>query len=46
MGEDYDPTKPRKFIQYLNANNVYGWAMREPLPIGGFKYMTEEEMEN
>ena len=37
MGEDYDPTKPKKFTQYLDANNLYGWAMCEPLPVGGFK---------
>ena len=46
MGEDYDPTKPIKFIQYLNANNLYGSAMCESLPVGGFKWMTDEEMEN
>ena len=46
MGENYDPTKPRKFIEYLDANNLYGWAMCEPLPVGGFKWMTKEEIKN
>ena len=46
MGENYNPTKPRKFIEYLDANNLYGWAMCEPLPVGGFKWMTKEEIEN
>jgi len=26
MAEDYDSSKPSKFIQYLDANNLYGWA--------------------
>jgi len=34
----YDPTKPSKFITYLDANNLYGLAMRVPLPKGGFKW--------
>jgi len=29
---DYDPSKPKKFIMYLDANNLCGWAMSKPLP--------------
>ena len=39
MGEDYDPNSPTKYITYLDANNLYGWAMSKPLPTGGFKWM-------
>ena len=38
--KDYDPDKPSKFIQYLDANNLYGWGMSQSLPTGGFKWMT------
>lgn len=38
VGADYDPTKPNKFITYLDANNLYGWVMSLPLPKGGFKW--------
>jgi len=34
----YDPSKPKKFIIYLDANNLYGWAMCKPLPIRDFKW--------
>ncbi|XP_072048278.1 uncharacterized protein [Amphiura filiformis] len=44
MGPDFDPTKPSKFIQYLDANNLYGHAMSQPLPTGGFKWMTASEL--
>ena len=35
---DYDKTKPKKFITYLDMNNLYGGAMSEYLPYGGFKW--------
>ena len=46
MEEKFDETKPSKFITYLDANNLYGYAMSKKLPIGGFKWMTEKELEN
>ncbi len=46
MGDEYDPEKPTKYITYLDANNLYGWAMSNPLPTGGFKWMEEEDLRN
>jgi len=46
MGDDYDSSKPSKYIQYFDANNLYGWAMSKPLPIHGFKWMNGEELED
>ena len=46
MGERFDRNRPSKFIMYLDANNLYGYAMTKKLPIGGFKWMTKEELEN
>ena len=34
---DYDKNKPSTFISYLDMNNLYGWAMNEYLPYGGFE---------
>ena len=30
------------FITYLDANNVYGWAMSQKLPINGFKWIKKK----
>ncbi|XP_072018277.1 uncharacterized protein [Amphiura filiformis] len=46
MGDDYDPSKPSKYIIYLDANNLYGWAMSQPLPVGDFKWMTPKELDS
>ena len=27
MGAEFDPVKESKFISYLDANNLYGWAI-------------------
>ena len=35
--KEYDSNKPTKYLQYLDANNLYGWAMSQPLPTGEFK---------
>ena len=33
--KDYDKKKKPSYIQYLNANNLYGKAMTEKLPVRG-----------
>ena len=38
MGSDFNPDLPTKYLQYLDANNLYGWALSQPLPTGGFKW--------
>ena len=42
--ETYDPSKPIKYIMYLDKNNLYGHAMSQPLPVGGLHFATEEEI--
>ena len=39
----YDSTKPNTWIQYYDANNLYGWAMSQPLPVSSFEWATPEQ---
>ena len=42
--KDYNEKAPSKYIMYLDANNLYGWAMSQYLPTGGFRWMTEKKI--
>ena len=39
--KNYDNTKESKYLMYVDANNLYGWAMCEKLPIDNFKWETD-----
>ena len=34
---NYDKNEASSYIHYLDANNLYGWAMPQKLPVNGFK---------
>ena len=40
----YDNSKERKYITYLDANNLYGWALSQYLPYTGFKWLNQKEI--
>ena len=44
--EEYSKEDKSKYIMYLDANNLYGWAMSQYLPTGGFNWLNEEELNN
>ena len=39
MGDKFDPNEDKTYLQYLDANNLYGWSMSQPLPTGGFRWV-------
>ena len=44
MGTEFDSAEESKFISYLDANNIYGWAMSKQLPTSWFEWTTDNEL--
>ena len=44
--KEYDEKAPSKYIMYLDANNLYGWAMSQYLPTGGFRWMKQKHIDD
>ncbi|RGB25079.1 hypothetical protein C1646_772227 [Rhizophagus diaphanus] len=43
MGVAFNPSKPTTWISYVDANNLYGWAMSQFLPIGNYRWEASPE---
>ena len=39
--KNYDENEESLFLEYLDASNLYSWAMSEPLPVDGFDWMQD-----
>ena len=39
--KSYDESKESSYIQDLDANNLYGWAMSQKLPVNDFKWIED-----
>jgi len=42
---DHDPSQPTSYITYLDANNLYGWAMSQALPLGEYKWVNPDNFD-
>ncbi|RZF45535.1 hypothetical protein LSTR_LSTR005737 [Laodelphax striatellus] len=42
--ETFDPEKERTFLNLIDANNLYGWALSKPLPLSDFVWMSQEDI--
>ena len=39
--ENYNKNEESSYIQYLDANNLYGWARSQKLPVNNFKWVKD-----
>ena len=39
--QNYNKNIESSYIQYLDANNLYGWAMSQKLPVNNFKWIED-----
>ena len=42
--DTYDSSLPNQNLIYLDANNLYGWAMSQSLPTHGFRFLQQDEI--
>ena len=42
--KNYNNNEESSYIQYLDANNLYGWAMSKKLPVNGFKWADNDKI--
>ena len=42
--KNYNNNEESSYIQYLDTNNLYGWAMSKKLPVNGFRWLDSNEI--
>ena len=42
--KNYNNNEESSYIQYLDANNLYGWAVPKKLPVNGFKWLDNDKI--
>ena len=42
--KNYNKNIESSYIEYLDSNYLYGWAMSQKLPVNGFKWVKEKKL--
>ena len=42
--KNYNKNIESSYIEYLDVNNIYGWAVSQELPVNDFKWIIKEEL--
>ena len=41
---NHDKNNESSYLEYLDANNLYGWAMPQKLPVRNFKWIEKDDI--
>ena len=41
---NYDKNKESSYLEYLDANNLYGYAVSKKLPVGNFLWLDKDDI--
>ena len=44
--KNYDKSIDSSYLVFLDANNLYGWAISQELPVNGFEWVEEKSYQN
>ena len=44
--KNFDKNFELSYIEYLDANNLYGWPMSQKLPVNDFKWVNKKNYQN
>ena len=44
MGDKFNPKEVSSLLQYFDSKNLYGWAIIQPLPTGGFEWLDDDNV--
>ena len=44
--KSYDKNNKSSYIEYLDANNSYGWTMSQNLPVKNFNWVNKKNYQN
>ena len=42
--KNYDKNTESSYLEHLDANNLYGWAMSQKLPVDDFELLEKDDL--